>query len=205
VAPPCVHTLHYQSEHGPPNFLRQRATPSSVDWFADYAWKNSSKWYSWPPKLLRDFCSIHIIYKYCCGLETHKLELVVYCEHTWRLFLHLTVKWTACFGLMCRTLVGPHLKKIWGILPFAIKLVLFSLDTEELPNSSTVNIYSTYWITPDHTHVFVEASLQSLSVVVHNLRSLSTLKQAHKISSFTTRVSARVCLRQKTADCVPHV
>jgi len=52
---------------------------------------------------------------------------------------------------MFRPLLGPHLKKIWGILPFAIKLVLFSLGTEEISDSSTVNIEYVLNNTRPHT------------------------------------------------------
>ena len=42
-----------------PNFLRQRTTTVIVSWFACGTWKNNTKRYNLPPKLLYEFYSIY--------------------------------------------------------------------------------------------------------------------------------------------------
>jgi hypothetical protein len=45
--------------HGSPTFLWPMATLVIGYWFMDCTWKYGNKWYTYPPKLLWNFCSIY--------------------------------------------------------------------------------------------------------------------------------------------------
>jgi len=56
------HTFH-ALDHWPPTFLWQRAMPVIAGRVAGRTWKNNCNWYTGPPILFCNFCSVHTIYK----------------------------------------------------------------------------------------------------------------------------------------------